>query len=58
MVVGLDESGLLIPPRCFHLDGDDDSSDDNGDDDGDGDDNDDFYNDCYGSSDNGGLQCL
>ena len=56
MVVGLDESGLLMLPRCFHLDGDDDSSDDGGGDD-DGDDNDDFHNDCYGSFDSGRLQC-
>ena len=44
MVVGLDEFGLLILPRCLRLGGD-----------GDGDD--DFHNDCYGSFDNGGLQC-
>ena len=52
MVVGLDEFGLLILPRCFHLEGD---GDDDGSDDGDGDDNDEFDNDCHGSSDNGGL---
>ena len=54
MVVGLDEFGLLILPRCFHLDGDGD--DDGSDDDGDGDYNDNFDNDCYGSFDNGRLQ--
>ena len=56
MVVGLDESGLLILPRCLHLD-DDGDGDEDGSNDGDGDDNDDFDNDCYGSFDNGGLQC-
>ena len=55
VVVGLDESGLLVLPRCFHLDGDADGDDD-GSDDGDGDDNDDF-GDCNGSFDNGGLHC-
>ena len=57
VVVGLDESGLLILPRCLHLDGDGDGDDDGNVDDGDGDDNDDFDNDCYGSFDNGGLLC-
>ena len=57
MVVGLDESGLLILPRCLHLDVDGDGDDDGNVDDGDGDDNDDFDNDCCGSFDNGGLQC-
>ena len=56
VVVGLDESGLLILPRCLHLD-DDGDGDDDGSNDADGDDNDDFDNDCYGSFDNGGLQC-
>ena len=56
MVVGLDEFGLLILPRCFHLDADGDG-DDGGSDDGDGDDNDDFDNNCYGNFDNGGLLC-
>ena len=39
-MVGLDESGLLILPRCLHLGGDGDGDDDGNDDDGDGDDND------------------
>ena len=52
VVVGLDEFGLLILPRCLHLD---DDGDGDGSDDGDGDDNDEFDNDCHGSSDNGGL---
>ena len=54
VVVGLDEFGLLILPRCFHLEGD---GDDDGSDDGDGDDNDEFDNNCCGNFDNGGLQC-
>ena len=57
MVVGLDESGLLVLPRCFHLDGDADGDDDGSDDGGDGDDNYDFDNYYYGNFDNGGLQC-
>ena len=56
MVVGLDEWGLLILPRCLHLD-DDGDGDDDGSNDADGDDNDDFDNNCYGYLDNGGLQC-
>ena len=56
MVVGLDEWGLLILPRCLHLD-DDGDGDDDGSNDGDGDDNYDFDNNCYGNFDNGGLQC-
>ena len=56
MVVGLDEWGLLILPRCLHLD-DDGDGDDDGSNDGDGDDNYDFDNNCYGNFDNGGLKC-
>ena len=55
VVVGLDESGLLILQRCLHLDGDGD--DDGNDDVGDGDDYGDFDNNCYGNFNNGGLQC-
>ena len=49
-MVGLDESGLLILPRCLHLD-DDGGGDDDGSKDGDGDDIDYFDN-------KGGLQKL